>query len=241
MKIQSPLSSFKLPLIIQAIILVFLIYGCENTPDKKSELEKAGIHQRIQEDISNGISDIPTLTLNEPDLPKTKYLADKAHSSISFRTKHWEIVDLIGWFSEFDVVMYADSADFTDAVIFAQVNPKSAQMPETRMAGTIQRAPYIDSENHEFMTFKSQELKKLRGNNYILTGVMQMNGLEKETTFDVVFNGFAYPGEKSICGFDVTGKINRKDFNVAGGDDTIHSGRKVHDDIIHLRMSLRME
>lgn len=226
------------------LLLFFLLLitsACKIDNKENTSLEEAGIHERIQEDITNGILNESDLTLDLPNLPQTKYLADKAHSSISFRTKHWEIVDLIGWFDDFEVVMYADSSDFTDAVIFARVNPLSAKMPESRMAGSIGESPYIDSENHKYMTFLSQQLKKTSENKYLLTGVMQMNGIEKETTFDVTFNGFAYPGEKSICGFDVTGKINRKDFKVAGGDDTIHSGRKVHDDIIHLRMSLRME
>ena len=114
-------------------------------------------------------------------------------------------------------------------------------MPQSRMAESVQEAPYIDSGNHAFMTFLSQQFKKVNGNQYLLTLILQMNGLEKEISFDVVFNGYTYPGEKSICGFDVTGKINRKDFDVAGGDDKLYSGRKVHDDIIYLRMSLRME
>ena len=67
-----------------------------------------------------------------------------------------------------------------------------------------------------------------------------MNGISKQVQFDVIFNGYAYPGEKRICGFDVSGSINRTDFNIAD-DDKLHSGKAMHDEIINLKMSLRME
>lgn len=70
--------------------------------------------------------------MGEPNLPSTKYVSDDDHSSISFRTKHWEIVDIIGWFSDFKVIMYSDKPDFSDAVIYAEVNPKSIVMPNRK-------------------------------------------------------------------------------------------------------------
>ena len=77
-------------------------------------------------------------------------------------------------------------------------------------------------------------------NDYMLYGTFQMNGIEMKEEFEVKFNGFSYPGEKSICGFNVEGSINRHEYGITD-DPKLHSGKKIHDDEIHLFMSLRME
>ena len=213
---------------------LLLLLSCQSHSPQESQIEK-----RIQKDLETApIGN--SLELDLPDLPKMKYSVDKDHSSISFRTKHWEIVDLIGWFADFNIIMYSDKEDFTDAVIYAEVFPNSIFMPNEKMMGSAQKSPYLDSENYSKMTFTSSQMKKMDAENYALTGMLKVNGISQQTTFNVKSNGFAYPGEKSICGFDVTGQINRHDFKIAG-NAKLHSGKKMHDDIIYLHFALRME
>jgi polyisoprenoid-binding protein YceI len=206
---------------------------------KKLDGEEA-VQQAIQQDLETGIGTLSRLNIDQADLPKKKYIADKDHSSISFRTKHWEIVDLIGWFSDFDIIMHADKEDFSDAVIFGKVYPKSITMPNIKMQGSVPKPPYIDTESFPEASFVSNSLNKISDVDYKLKGKFSLNGIEKELSFDVRFNGFAYPREKSICGFTINGELNRHDFNIAG-DDRLHSGKALHDDIIYLTLSLRME
>lgn len=216
------------------MLLVVLFCSCDNL--------KQDSHHEGQSLIAMqaGDSEPEELESVVVDRPQTKFSADQDHSSISFRTKHWDIVDIIGWFADFDVVMYADSIDFIDAVVYAEVNPKSLRMPNLKMQGTAQKEPYLDSERFPQVTFMSQLLKKKGVHTYELMGEININGIKREINFDVLFNGYAYPGEKSICGFDVSGKIDRNDFHV-GTNDKLHSGRKVHGDTIYLNMALRME
>ncbi|NND34604.1 MAG: YceI family protein [Saprospiraceae bacterium] len=196
----------------------------------KIDEEKSNANPLVKPEIPPGAS----------YLPRIKFTADKDHSSISFKTKHWEIVDIIGWFTDFEIVMHSDSADFSDAVVYAEVSPSSLQMPNLKMQGTAQKEPYLNSELFPHATFKSKQMIKRGNNSYTLNGQLAINGINREIDFDVIFNGYAYPGEKSICGFDVSGKINRNDFNVGIGDK-LHSGKKVHSDTIYLSMALRME
>ena len=223
------------------MILSFVFLSCSILSCTADE-NKSGdeIQERIKEDINNKLSDTVELVFPDVPLPKKKYVADKDHSSISFKTEHWEIVDLVGWFEDFDAVMYSDKADFTDAVISARVDPTSIRMPNIKMMGTAQKSPYIDSDNFPYLTFISDEMKLISDNNYLLNGTLQMNGIEREMDFNVHFNGYAYPGEQDICGFNVSGKFNRHDFKVAG-EAVLHSGKKLHSDTIYLYMSLRME
>jgi polyisoprenoid-binding protein YceI len=227
------------------LLIVIVAAQCQQ-PDEPKEKEAPNnapnkeIQDRIQEDLNSPPPHISITIPDVPNLPKTRYVSDTAHSSISFRTGHWEIIDIIGWFGNFEVVMFADSADFSDAVIFAAVDPTSVKMPSTRMASSVPKNPYIDSEKHPEVTFRSQQMRKTGKNNYMLSGIFQMNGIEKKVDFDVLFNGYAYPGEQNICGFTVNGKINRHDFGITD-ESTLHSGRKLHNDTIYINMALRME
>ena len=68
---------------------------------------------------------------------RIRFAADTAHSSIQFRTRHWGIHDIIGWFEDYEVIVYADYADFTNAVVEARVRPASVRMPNPAMAGNL--------------------------------------------------------------------------------------------------------
>ena len=221
-------------------VLLGSTVACSDKPPFTEATCQSTMESVIQNDI-NKMPESNSIYISDTiGLPQTRYVSDKDHSSISFRTGHWEIVDIIGWFSDFEVLMFSDSLDFSDAVIYAVVDPLSIIMPNKKMAGTASKAPYIDSEKFPKITFRSSNMEKQTDGNYLLRGQMQMNGIEKDLAFDVDFNGFAYPGEKSICGFTVEGKIDRHDFGI-GGVELLHSGKQVHDDNIQLYMDLRME
>ena len=42
----------------------------------------------------------------DPD--RLKFVGDTDHSSIEFRTEHWGILDIIGWFEDFDLMVIAE-------------------------------------------------------------------------------------------------------------------------------------
>ena len=207
-----------------------------------SEIEQGSteINKRIAEDLSDRPATGNFNVKGIEHLPDKRFVADKDHSSISFRTKHWEIVDLIGWVDDFDVVMYSDHDDFTDAIIMARADPGSIHMPNIKMAQSLGKFPYMDAVNFPEIRFESDSLILTGFRKYDLFGKMTINGISRPTIFDVAFNGYAYPGEQSICGFNIDGVIKRHEFEI-GTDDELHSGRVIHDSLIFLSMSLRME
>lgn len=214
------------------------LLSCHQEAEK--EIPDSTVMSRIEADLQDKPQATYSIELQHSDLPKTKYVADMDHSSVSFRTGHWEIVDLIGWVSDFEIVMFADKEDFTDAVISARVDPRSIVMPNKKMQGSVKKSPYLDTEAFPIMEFNSRGMRPIAPNLYKLTGTLTINGVGVEVSFNVQFNGFAYPGEQSICGFNVNGAFNRHDFNIAG-EETLHSGNLIHSDSIYLNMSLRME
>jgi polyisoprenoid-binding protein YceI len=214
--------------------------GCTNSGANSDSKFQNTLLEKVKKDIQNSAQGDFPWEGSQGGLPRRRLVSDQDHSSISFRTKHWEIVDIMGWFDDFEVVMYADSADFSDAVIKARVNPVSIKMPNLKMAGSAIQPPYLATESYPVASFESTFFLKKSDKTFDLRGRLTLNGIEKETSFKVLFNGFAYPGEQSICGFNITGAIDRHDFNI-GTDDKLHSNRLIHADTVFLNMSIRME
>lgn len=224
------------------LLLSLLLFACTSQEVEKTSQEtpKEDIHAKIKKDLEDGISHPQTIEVDESDLPKIKRVAERAHSSISFRTKHFEVVDLIGWFADFEVVMYYETDDFSDAVIFARANPASFVMPNFQMAGSLKNPEYLDAEQFPQIMFSSTKLELLGDGKYKLFGMMDMKGIKKEMEIDVTFNGYAYPDEKRLAGFNIAGAFSRHDFNIAP-NDMLHSGNPIHGDSIWFEGSFRME
>ncbi len=172
--------------------------------------------------------------------PLTRYVADTAHSSILFKATHWEIVDIIGVFEDYQIVMHTDKKDFTDAVIEARIKINSVFMPNKRMQSHIQGREYFDVENYPEVLYKSSELVHIKDNQYRLKGHFTVLGKEVYREMDAVYRGHAYPNEKPEHGWKINTFLTHADF---GWDNsaTLHSGRVFLQDTIRIECNLRME
>lgn len=173
-------------------------------------------------------------------LPSTRYIADTAHSSILFRASHWEIVDIIGWFADYEIVMYSDEPDFLDAVIEAKVKVNSVCMPNKRMQGHIQQEEYFHTEKYPEVGFKSSGIRRVSGDNYIVLGEFTLLDKTVSRYLMAEYRGHAYPNEKPEHGWKVTTYLTHDDF---GWDNSgkLHSGRLLLEDTIWVECNLRME
>jgi polyisoprenoid-binding protein YceI len=143
--------------------------------------------------------------------PVLEWVADRAHSSIEFRTSHWGIVDIIGWFAEFEVVVYSDSDDFADAVIEAWVAPASVQMPNSGMATNLRRMFAV--QEYPDARFRSTDVRFLSDNEYEVTGQLTMRGVTREIKLLATFNGRGFM-PNGLPGFTLHTDLNRLEFGI---------------------------
>jgi polyisoprenoid-binding protein YceI len=88
--------------------------------------------------------------------------------------------------------------------------------------------------------FKNGTLKKVDSNTYKLTGPLTIRETTREVTLDVEFGGTVKDTRGNIkAGFEITGKINRKDFGLNWNALTEAGGMVVGDDVkLHLNIEL---
>ncbi|HKR04000.1 MAG TPA: YceI family protein [Bacteroidia bacterium] len=145
-----------------------------------------------------------------------KWVIDPMHSQIGFKVKHLMFSNVRGTFKEYDADIYSDEADFTNAEINFRINPASINTGDEKRDAHLRSADFFDVENFKEINFISGTSEKgTNDGRYTLVGDLTMKGVKKQIKLDVEFNGMMkdpWGSHKAI--FNVTGKINRKDWGL---------------------------
>ncbi len=159
------------------------------------------------------------------------YKIDPSHSEIKFKVKHLMITNVTGEFKTFDGTMTASKEDFSDAKIFFEADVNSISTNSEQRDGHLKSNDFFDAEHHPKLTFASKALKHVSGSDYKLTGDLTIRGVTKEVVLDVEFGGeHEFYGQNKV-GFELQGKISRKEFGLTWNATTEAGGIVVSDDV----------
>lgn len=144
-----------------------------------------------------------------------KWVIDPAHSEISFKAKHLMITNIKGSFKDFEANVYSTGDDFISADIDIWINPASIDTGNEERDKHLKGPDFFDVEHHKEINFTAHSYEKAETDKYKLTGDLTIKGLTKRVTFEVVFQGMMKdPWGNDKAGFTITGKINRKDWDL---------------------------
>jgi polyisoprenoid-binding protein YceI len=170
----------------------------------------------------------------------TKWVIDPMHSEVQFKVKHLVISTVTGFFKSFEGTMETESSDFENANISFALNIDSIETNQSQRDAHLKSADFFDAEKHPQITFKSTSFKNTgEEDEYKLTGDLTIKGVTKPVTLNAEFGGSAddfYGNTKA--GFEVTGKINRKDFGLTW-DGITEAGSVVVGEDIKLMMNVQ--
>jgi polyisoprenoid-binding protein YceI len=142
---------------------------------------------------------------------------DKAHAKVGFSVTHLLVSDVEGSFKTFDATLTSSSADFSDATIDFSADVASVNTDNEKRDGHLKSPDFFDAAKFTTLTFKSSSFKRVDGKNYKLAGNLTIHGVTKPVVLDVIVNGpltHPFDPKKTVAGFKVSGKINRKDYGV---------------------------
>lgn len=142
---------------------------------------------------------------------------DNDHAKLGFSISHMTVTDVDGSFKNVEATIRTSKSDFSDAVaeMTAQVN--SVDTDNEKRDAHLQSADFFDAAKFPTIVFKSTSFQKgAEPNTYIVTGNLTLHGVTKPVTLSAVAKSTIHPyTKKTVAGFKVTGKINRKDFGIA--------------------------
>ena len=160
-----------------------------------------------------------------------KWAIDPMHSEIEFKVKHLMITTVTGRFKEFSATVDSENDDFSDAQISFSATIASISTGNEQRDGHLKSDDFFAADKFPILTFKSTSLKK-EGNDYKLTGDMTIRDITKQVTFDVEYSGIQNdPYGNTKAGFELAGKIKRKEFGLMWDTVTESGGIVVSDDI----------
>jgi polyisoprenoid-binding protein YceI len=140
----------------------------------------------------------------------TKWTIDKSHSEIAFKVKHMMISTVTGHFDNFIASAQTSGDNFNTASIAFSAETGSINTKNKDRDGHLKSDDFFNAEKYPELKFVS---KSFDGEQ--LTGDLTIRDVTKEVVLSVDFNGIAVdPYGQTKAGFEITGEINRKDFNL---------------------------
>jgi len=161
-----------------------------------------------------------------------KWVLDASHSEITFKVKHMMVSNVTGGFDEFSVDADINQDDFTKSKVAFTTKLTSVNTGAEDRDNHLRSADFFDVENHPEMTFTSNSIEKVDNENYTMNGNLVIKGIEKPVSLNVEVGGFGKdPWGNKKAGFTVSGKINRKDWDLTWNAALEAGGVLVGDEI----------
>lgn len=158
---------------------------------------------------------------------------DTAHSEVKFKVKHLVVSTVTGQFETFSGKVETVGEDFDGASVSFEADINSINTKQAQRDGHLKSADFFDAENHPKMTFQSTSFTKKTDSTYELVGDLTIRGNTKSVTLDVVYNGTVqgFGGDFKVAGFEISGKVSRKEFGLLWNGITEAGGVVVSDEV----------
>jgi polyisoprenoid-binding protein YceI len=173
-------------------------------------------------------------------MSQTTWNIDPMHSEIVFKVKHLVISTVTGRFNEFEGSLTTTKDDFSDAVIKFAAKTASVDTSNKQRDEHLRSDDFFNASQYPELSFASDKFEKISDNQYKMSGKMQIRDITKAITLDVELGGVAQdPYGNTKAGFEVSGKINRKDFGLQWGAVT-EAGSVVVGDEVRLQLNVQL-
>ena len=160
------------------------------------------------------------------------YKVDPAHSSVNFSIDHMVVNTVHGRFRQFEGTISVDP-DNGNALKAASgtIQARSIDTDIEKRDNHLRSPDFFDAEKFPTITFESTEVKK-DGNGQVLVGKFTMHGVTKDVSLPFTLKGpVKGPMGGTIMGFEVTGKLNRKDYGLTWNKAIEAGGLMVGEDV----------
>lgn len=157
---------------------------------------------------------------------------DKAHSQVQFKAKHMVISTVEGSFDQFDGILNSEKGSLEDAKIDLKIDVNSINTKQDYRDNHLKSNDFFAAAEHPHIDINVENVSKNSDEEYVLHSKVKIRGVEKPLDFIANYGGVIKDMEgKDRMGFEVSGKINRKEFGLAWSALTEAGGAVVSDTI----------
>jgi polyisoprenoid-binding protein YceI len=171
-------------------------------------------------------------------MTKTLWKIDPTHSEVQFKVKHLVISTVTGTFNSFEGNVESESEDFDGAKASFSLDVNSIDTNVADRDAHLKSDDFFNAEKYPHLKFEGS-LQKKSDNEYKLVGPLTIRDITKEVELDVEYGGTMVDGYgQTKSGFEISGKVNRKEFGLKWDMVTEAGGVVVADDV---KLSLNIQ
>jgi len=170
----------------------------------------------------------------------TTWKLDPTHSEVAFKVKHLVITTVTGYFRSFDgTVVTEDETDFTTGKVNFSIDTSSIDTNQPQRDEHLKSADFFNAGQYPQITFVSTSIDKKGNDEFLLHGDLTVGDITKAITLNVEFGGTVTdPYGNFKAGFEVAGKISRKEFGLTWSAVT-EAGAVVVSDEVKIQASVQ--
>ena len=171
---------------------------------------------------------------------KQTWTIDPVHSDIQFKIRHMMISTVTGVFHQFSGQLKASEADFSDAEIAFEADIDSIDTRNEQRDGHLKSDDFFNAAAFPKLSFRSTAFEKTGEDSFVLKGDLTIRDVTRPVTLDVTYGGTLQdPYGQTKAGFELSGKINRKDFNL-NWDAVTEAGSVVVSNEVKLNLNVQV-
>ena len=168
----------------------------------------------------------------------TKWIIDPTHSVVAFKVKHLVISTVTGYFRKFEGASESASEDFNGASVTFSLDVNTIDTNQSDRDQHLKSADFFDTASFPSIAFAGKLVNQ--EGEYQLKGDLTLKGITQQVTLDVTYGGtVADPYGQTKAGFEIEGKLNRKDFGLTWSAIT-EAGSVVVSDQVRLQLSVQL-
>ncbi len=150
------------------------------------------------------------------------------------------ITTVTGLFTKFSASMTSEKDDFSDAAITFEADINSISTNNEQRDGHLKSDDFFNAAQFPTMRFVSTGLSKKSDSEYALTGNLTIRDKTHTVSLTAHYAGIVTdPYGQTKVGFEIEGKINRKDFGLMWSATTEAGGVVVSDEV-RLQINVQM-
>ncbi|MDN5284404.1 MAG: polyisoprenoid-binding protein [Mucilaginibacter sp.] len=144
---------------------------------------------------------------------KSTWVIDPIHSEVQFKVKHLAISTIAGTFKIFNGEVISPNENFDNAEISLVIDANSIYTNQEARDGHLKGAEFFDTAQFPQISFNG--LLQKQADDYELTGNLTIRQITRHIVLQTAFTGTGKGRNGDTrAGFEVNGKINRKDYGL---------------------------
>jgi polyisoprenoid-binding protein YceI len=170
----------------------------------------------------------------------TQWAIDPTHSEIQFKVKHLVITTVTGSFTQFEGWAKSDGTNFDGAQVGFTAQTASVNTGNEQRDGHLRSDDFFNADKFPQLTFADGGLRKKADGAWELFGNLTIRDHTHPVILAADFGGVVQdPYGQTKAGFELTGKISRKDFGLLWNAVTEAGGAVVSDEVrLHINVQL---